>query len=98
MLRLSEMIKEVEEWLDQFTYDASISMVVQISDWEYKAYRITYEEGIEADEGILTVYSNGIIKNTNNEDVCETALNANDDEETKKWIMNFQNKYRRENK
>ena len=95
MLSLSEMIAEVEEWLNKFAYNASISRVIQISDWEYDVYRITFEEGIEADEDELTVYSNGVIKNANDEDVIKVALSAYDnDKDILKWIENFEGKWR----
>ena len=95
--RLSEYVKELEEWLAMTTYDYEITKIEKLKDNSYK-FRVTeYTPSGERDCSYnydLFVYPSGSIKNEDGCSVLDVEENYNaDDTEMLEFIKSFKEKW-----
>ena len=89
-MKLSEVAMEVEEWLDRFTYGYEFNYVDVKSESEYVFH---YWEFPRDKEDFFTV-EDGVIINSNGDDVTEVAQEAySNDEEMIEWVRRFVEKW-----
>ena len=98
---LSDLVKEVEAWLEEFSYGYVITKIEYCFDGEYRFYIVEQysRKTVENPDYFLVVGSDGIMLNDNGENVVEVSKTAySNDSEILLFIKDFEEKYiRKEN-
>lgn len=85
-LVLSEAAREVEEWLDEYTYDYQITKVFIYAQKAYAFCITEFDPNGETDIYTLVCYPDGSLINDNGDDVTKISLDVYSNEES---IMNW---------
>lgn len=91
-MKLSEAVREVEEWLDRFTYGYELSYAEVKSESEFKIgfWELSPSGSYLTDDTDFFTIEEGVLINSNGDDVTEVAQEAySDDEETIEWVRQF---------
>ena len=94
-MKLSEIIQEVEEWLNAFTYSYEITNVEQCFNDDYRVRFVEYSpDGSYSEEETFTVTQHGNIINSNGDDVIDVGLTCEDHiTEYVQWLLDFKKKW-----